>query len=119
MIAAAGAGLTAIALAAISSLVSPDRSLPVVVLNCYTGTPDFSVSINGRSLPLMPPAKRNDSVAVCYDGNVTVGTTATVVITRGRDTRRFPLSVTRDVRVLEIDAHALTAKTAPEFPMLD
>ena len=90
-----------------------------MVLSCYTGTRDFSVSIDGRSLPLVPPEKRNDSVAVCHDGAVTVGATATVELTRGRETRRFSLSVTRDVRVIEIDAHALTAKTERQFPMLD
>ncbi len=116
---AASGSLVAIALVALFAHLSSDRSVPVTVLNCYSTTSDFKVSIDGRSLQLLPPAERNDSVAVCHDGTVNVGATAAVVIERGRETRRLFLPITRDVRVIAIDAHALTAKTARELPMLD
>lgn len=114
-----GAASGILAAIALFAHLSSDRSVSVMVLSCYGTTSDFRVSIDGRSLQLLPPAARNDSVAVCHEGTVTVGATATVVIERGRETRRLSLPITRDVRVIAIDAHALTAKTARDIPMLD
>ena len=93
--------------------------LRVIVHDCYTAT-HVRVFVDGRRLVLVPPAQRNDSVALCYNHRASLGSRAQVrVLSGGRD-RRIDLSPNAEARFLLISAAvAPSARLTRDPPLFD
>ena len=91
----------------------------VVVYNCYTSTA-VEVSIHGAPLALTPPERRDDSVALCYEGAASLGPHAEVRLRSPGDDRRIALSPTGRSRFLHITpGRAPYAVLSRDAPLLD
>jgi hypothetical protein len=95
------------------------RTIGVEVADCYTSMPDAEVSLDGQRLRLTPAVKRDDTVGLCFDKEMTVGKTATIRVMAGGKAREVRLAVApRDV-VLVVSARAMAAATSDKPVMLD
>ena len=97
----------------------PGVTLQVVVHECYTATA-VEISINGTPLALTPPAQRDDTVAMCYDGAMSLGRQADVRIRTPAGERRVEVVPAADSRFLAITPdRAPYAAAARDRPLLD
>ncbi|MEA3015534.1 MAG: hypothetical protein QOI38_256 [Sphingomonadales bacterium] len=90
----------------------------VIVFNCYASTA-IEASIDGTALPLTPSAQRDDTVAVCYEGAVSLGPQAEVRVRSQGSERRIILNPTAQSRFLLITPGAPYALLARDAPLLD
>ena len=117
--AAMGLGLLALSIpaGANSALGAGDRhDVRVIVHNCYTSTA-VEIWIDGTPLALTPPERRNDTVAVCYEGVASLGAQAEVRLRSAGDDRWIALAPTGRSRILLITPrrapYAVLARAAP------
>ena len=80
----------------------PRFPLQVMVLDCYTAS-DVRVAIDGTPLALTPPNQRDDSTAVCYDGQLTLGAEVGIDIQSRGQNRHFTVRPDAQKRYLLID----------------
>jgi hypothetical protein len=109
ILAVASFGLAAAGPAAAANGSTPGDPIAVVVYDCYTTTPALEIELDGRKLALVAREKRNDSVALCYDGTLAFKPSAHIAIRRGGVVRTFDLRLTRRTRTLGISAQSLSA----------
>ena len=94
-------------------------NVQVIVHDCYRASA-ARVFIDGRPLALIPPGRRDDTVAICYNGAAVLGPRAQVrVLSQGRD-RRVDLIPDAQSRFLLIAPDRPPyAHVARDAPLLD
>ena len=98
---------------------APRFNLRVMVLDCYTRS-DVQVSIDGRLLALIPPARREDSIGRCYNEPVALGSEARIDIQSGGQTLRVTVRPDAQSRYLLINPAAVPhAALTRDPPLLD
>ena len=107
----------AVSLPASSAIQS--RAVNVVVANCYAAMPDVRVRIDGQSLALTPPARRDDSVGLCFDRAMKLGGHISVVLTVQGRTKRFALNLNARSKMVLISARELKASVEEKRVMFD
>lgn len=118
LLAVMGLALAAAGPAAAANKAGPG-AISVVVHDCYTSTPTPEVELDRHRLALVPPAKRDDSVALCYDGTLAFERSAHIVVRRGATAKRFDLRLTRRTRAIMISAQSLNAVATNKMPGFD
>lgn len=97
----------------------PRFTVRVFVYECYTASA-VQVFLDGRPLRLTPPAQRNDSTGLCYNGSARVGRRAEVRVHRAGGDRRIELRLDSQSRFLHVTPeHAPFARLAATPPLLD
>jgi hypothetical protein len=91
----------------------------IFVYECYTWS-DVQVSVDGRRLALDAPARRNDSVGLCYRGRARLGARVRVRVRSGGQDRQVDLRTSGAAPFLHVTpGHAPYAWFARTAPLLD
>jgi hypothetical protein len=111
------AALGLLALSASAAAAPGERhEVRVIVHDCYRST-ITGIWIDGTPLALIPPERRDDSVATCYQGAVSLGPQAEVRLLSAEVDRRIRLNATVRSRFLVItpgrEPYAILARKAP------
>jgi hypothetical protein len=118
----AGLGLLALSTSAAANAApaaGQRHDLRVIVHDCYTSTA-VEIWIDGAPLALAPPERRDDTVAVCYEGAVSLGPQAEVRLRSAGDDRRIALEPTEESRFLLITpGRPPYAVLARDVPLVD